>query len=282
MTESELIQWLMKKYPIGDDCSIFACGGKEILVTCDALVEGVHFREAWAPWEVWGKKAAGAALSDIAAMGGRPKFCWIHLSLPKNFPARKIKNFYRGLQSVLKLWKVTVAGGNISRSPKGFSAVSTVLGERPKGVKMLRSDAKPGDKVYVAGPVGLAPMGLKIFPKPQIKLGLWLAKNKIANACIDVSDGLLQDLNHIAEASKVKMILQAEHIPFAGGFKSALTSGEDYVLAFTVPPAKRKKLKNKKEVTPIGRVVVGKPGVEVRNRFGQRLSFSKMGYQHRL
>lgn len=278
MTETELIQWLAKKYPIGDDCSIFTWGNKEILVTCDALVEEVHFRAEWASWRHWGKKAAGAALSDIAAMGGRPKFCWVHLSLPKNFPVQKIKDFYRGLQSVLGKFKVTVAGGNISRSPKGFSAVLTILGERPKGVKMLRRDAKAGDKVYVAGTVGLA--GMVVVPKPQIELGLWLAKNKIANACIDVSDGLLQDLNHIAQASKVKMVIEANRIPHAGSFKSAVTKGEDYVLAFTVPPAKVKRLKRKRVLTLIGRVVKGKPALEVLNTKGKRIPFTKMGYQH--
>ncbi|MDO8493964.1 MAG: thiamine-phosphate kinase [Deltaproteobacteria bacterium] len=253
------------KVGIGDDCSVISAGKKEILITCDSLLEGVHFKSHWAPFDKWGEKIAGAALSDIAAMGGTPKFCWVELSLPKKFPQRKVDLFYRGLEKVFRKFKTTIAGGNITRSPRGFCATLMIWGERPHGIKMLRSDAKVGDLVFLAGPVGDAAKGLNLLqknkrgpkkylkaflqPQPQIATGQWLAKKKLANACIDISDSLLQDLHHVATASKVKIIIETKFIP--------KKDGEDYSLAFTAPPHKRIEILKKKGIVQIGKVVKG-------------------------
>ncbi len=286
MNETEIIEWIRRQFPntsknlkvgIGDDCSIIRSGNKESLFTCDTLIEGIHFKKEWGDFETWGKKIAGAALSDIAAMGGKPTYAWVELHLPKNFRKKEVRSFYRGLKNVFKKFKVALAGGNIARSPKGFAATVMIQGERSKGVKMLRSDAKPGDLVYLSGRVGET----GLVPKPQIKLGQWLARNKIANACIDVSDGLLKDLDHIAKASGVKIIIEETKIPHTGPFKKAVTSGEDYILAFTAPPSKEKALRKIKSIHRIGVVLKGTSKVEILDANGRLLTLPRLGYEHR-
>ncbi|MBI5298841.1 MAG: thiamine-monophosphate kinase [Deltaproteobacteria bacterium] len=280
MTEMELINFLTKRIPrkkgalrtgIGDDCSVIRVGYKDILITCDNLVENIHFKKKWGPWQTWGHKAAATALSDIAAMGGTPRFAWVNLEIPKNMNAGDIKKFYAGFLKVLKQFDTILAGGNITRSPKYFGATTTVWGEAPKGKAMLRKNAKPGDKVYISDSVG----GKSFTPTPHIQLGQQILKRG-CRCCIDVSDGLLQDLGHIAKASKVKIILRADKIPHKGNLKEALTNGEDYILAFTgnLPYSNRYHM--------VGEVRRGKPGVEVINKKGGLLLFSKQGFQHRV
>lgn len=280
MTEMELIDFLTKKIPrkkgalkigVGDDCSVIRVGKKDILISCDSLVENIHFKRKWGPWQTWGHKAAGAALSDIAAMGGKPRFAWVNLEIPKNMISIDIKKFYAGFLKVLKQFDTTIAGGNITRSPKYFGATTTVWGEIPAGKAMLRKNAKPGDKVYISGPVGKK----SFTPTPHIQLGQQILKSG-CRCCIDVSDGLLQDLGHIAKASKVKIILHADKIPHKGNLKEALTVGEDYILAFTgnLPYGSRYPM--------VGEVKRGKPGVEVLSKKGKSLSFSKQGFQHKV
>ncbi|MDP2599622.1 MAG: thiamine-phosphate kinase [Deltaproteobacteria bacterium] len=286
MTETELIKILTRGVPrkhgnlvtgIGDDCSIVRMGKKDILVSVDSLIEGIHFpssprrKPGSRHWKMWGKKAAAVSLSDIAAMGGKPLFAWIDLSIPKNLSKKNIRDFYRGFLEMLKKHKTVVAGGNISRSPKNFAASVTVMGEVPKGKAMLRSNAKPGETVFISGPVG----GDFLRPIPHIKMGQKIRKAG-CRCCIDVSDGLLKDLDHVAQASKVKIRLYADRIPHKGPLKKALTRGEDYVLAFTDKLGTRYQVPG----TPIGTVIKGKPGIEVVDKNGKLLSFSKLGFEH--
>lgn len=281
MTETELIRKLTRNIPrrkkelrlgIGDDASILRIGKKDIVVSCDSLVENVHFKRRWGPWRLWGAKAAGAALSDIAAMGARPRFAWSALSLPADMKPAHVQSFYRGFQKRMRRFHTVIAGGNISRSPKYFSATTTVWGEAAAGKAMRRDRAKPKEKVYLSGRLGKSPSR----PEPRIQLGQWLLSKGCASA-IDVSDGLLQDLHRIAEASRVKIILRAEKIPHRGPLKKALTRGEDYELAFTA-----KKLPPGKNFREIGEVLAGKPSVAVVNKQGKVLPFSKFGFQHKI
>ena len=295
MTETELIALLTKglKTGIGDDCSVTRMGNKDILVSVDSLIEGIHFPSSprrkpgskyWIPasagmtkgnWKMWGKKAAAVSLSDIAAMGGKPRYAWIDLSLPKTLAVKNIRNFYRGFLEMLKKHKTVVAGGNISRSPKYFAASVTVMGEVPKGKAMLRSNARPGDAVFVSGPIG----GDFLRPVPHIQTGQKIRKAG-CRCCIDVSDGLLIDLKRVVLASRVKIRLFAEKIPHQGDLKKALTRGEDYVLAFTMrrPWTMDHGLGTKSH--EIGKVIRGKPGIEVIDKNGKLLSFKKLGFEH--
>lgn len=280
MTETELIERLTRKLPrrapqlrlgVGDDASLIRAGKKDIIVSCDSLVENIHFRRRWGPWPRWGAKAAAAALSDVAAMGGRSNFAWLALQIPPGMKSSQVQNFFSGFQKMMRRFGVVVAGGNISRSPKFFSATTTVWGEVASGRAMRRDRARPGERVYLSGRLGKSASHLQ----PRLSLGRWLVSQR-CRCAIDVSDGLIQDLHHIAEASKVKIILNAEKIPHRGELKKALTRGEDYELAFTA-----KKRLVKKEVTEIGTVAAGKPRVVVLRR-GKPLSFPKMGFQHKI
>ncbi len=280
MTETELIRYLTRNIPrrfrnlktgIGDDCSVIRLGKKDILISLDSLIEGVHFKRSWGDWKMWGAKAAAVALSDIAAMGGTPQFAWVDLTLPKKFKPADAKKFYFGFNSLLKKYKVILAGGNVASNAKNFAASVTVMGEVPAGQAMLRSNAKPGDKVYLSGPLG----GDFLRPKPHIKIGEKLRKMG-CRCCIDVSDGLLKDLNHVALASKVKIRLFAEKISHQGPLKKALTRGEDYVLAFITGC----QAPGEGFCKAIGVVSKGKVGVEVLDKKGKLLSFSKLGFDH--
>ncbi|OGQ04502.1 MAG: hypothetical protein A2W61_07510 [Deltaproteobacteria bacterium RIFCSPLOWO2_01_44_7] len=280
MTEVELIELLTRNIPrhkgdlkigIGDDCSVIRAGKKDILISCDSLVEDIHFKRKWASWDVWGAKIAAAALSDIAAKGGKPCYAWVNLSIPKNVSAKQTQTFYNGLLKILKKFKTTIAGGNITKSPKGFSAILTVWGEIASGKAMLRDKAKGGDTVYVSGVLGKN----DFVKSPHIKLGQWLVK-KGCRCAIDVSDGLLKDLGHIAKASKVKIVLNAEKLPHEGPLKKALTRGEDYVLAFTgrLPYSNRYHM--------VGEVKKGSSCVQVVDSKGNLLSFPNSGFDHRI
>lgn len=288
MTEIELIALLTKKIPrksghlklgIGDDCSILNFGKKDILISVDQLAEGIHFKRGQAPLEIWGAKGAAAAVSDIAAMGGKPRFAWVALSIPDNMRLTEIRKFYEGLRKTFKLHKILIAGGNITRSPKGLGATFTILGEIAAGRAMRRSLAKPGEQIFVSGLLGRG----SFLPKARVSLGEWLAA-KGCRCCIDVSDGLLQDLRHIAVASKVKMVLNAKKIPFAGkSLRKALTYGEDYELAFTFDKKKLGKPPQKLgRLTEIGEVKRGKSGLIILNAKGEEIKFKQEGFQHRI
>lgn len=284
MSEDQLVQTLTRNIPVfhrslkvgvGDDGSVIRIGKKEIVISVDSLVEEIHFKKSWGPWHRWGEKLGGAALSDIAAMGGTPQYAWVTLALPTSMALGATKQFYQGLLKILKKWKTTVAGGNITASPEKFAAHLAVWGELPAGQAMLRSKARPKEMVYLAGILR------KDFKRvyPQMEMGLWLRKQG-CRCCIDLSDGLLKDLNHVAQASRVQILLDAGQIPFQGNFlQEAITCGENYNLAFTFPMGK--KLKGAPEkITPIGVVRKGKPGVSLLGTNGKLLFFKKMGYDH--
>lgn len=300
---------------IGEDAAVLSCGKKELLVTCEALVEGTHFQRRWGSWEDWGKKAAGSALSDIAAMGGMPRFAFIDLHLPKNFADKNVAAFYKGLDFLFIPLKIAVAGGNLARSPSGFSASLTLLGERPAVSKMLRSDAQPGDLLFLAGNIGWAALGLKLLqkkkreplrylqafrhPQPLLAAGRWLLQNKIARACIDVSDGLCQDAGHLARASAVTITIEADKIPLDSRFQTAagklkcdplqlaLAGGEDYALLFTAEASKAKILIASGRARPIGFVSRlpadrqrKKSRVRVIDSTGKTIKMKQEGFSH--
>lgn len=286
MKETQLIGWLTRLLPrrkgnlktgIGDDCSVIRIEKKDILISCDSLVEDVHFKRQGAGWHVWGAKAANTALSDIAAMGGTPRFAWINLAIPGNISEKALRSFYAGFQKQMSRFGAVIAGGNITRSPKGLHATTTVWGEAPAGKAMLRSRARPGDTIFVGGV-----LGKKTFaPEPQIKLGQQLLRRG-CRCCIDVSDGLLKDLGHIANASGVQIVLEADKIPHVGELQKALTRGEDYLLAFTWRPETKDQKLQTKNAIPIGWVQKGPPGVQVLDFKGHLLSFAKTGFEHRM
>lgn len=264
------------KKGIGDDCAILRLkSGFELLVTTDLCLEDVHFRRAWHPPVVVGHRCLTRGLSDIAAMGGEPLACFLSLGLPVNLPQAWVNGFLRGLLALARRYKVQLAGGDISAAPK-ITADIVVTGQAPKGKALLRSGARPGDRIYVTGSLGASAATLKqlfagkklkpersnphFYPTPRIEVGNYLRKNRLASAMIDLSDGISVDLTHICEESGVAAVLASNKIPVDknANLELALHGGEDYELLFTVP-------KNVKIPSGIAGVSITKIG-EVRNR----------------
>lgn len=251
---------------IGDDCAVLRpIARHDSLVTTDFTLEGIHFRRDWHPAESVGHRCLARGLSDIAAMGGEPVAAFLSLALPRDLPQSWVGRFARSLISLAEGYGVTLAGGDTAESPDGILADIIVIGTVPGGKAILRSGARPGDRIYVSGELGgsaaaivqmRARRGKKLqprdyprhfYPAPRIELGRVLREKGLASAMIDLSDGLSTDLGHICEESGVGAELEAESIPCARvgkparevGLDLALHGGEDYELLFTAPAGKR-------------------------------------------
>jgi len=243
---------------IGDDSAIVSLSpGFQLLVTTDLCLENVHFRRGWHPAPAVGHRCLTRGLSDIAAMGGEPLACFLSLGLPrdglpKGLPQAWVDGFLRGLLSLAHRFKVQLAGGDISAA-RQITVDIVVAGQVPAGKAVLRSGARPGDRIYVTGSLGGSAAvlqqlyaGKKIkparsnahfYPVPRIEVGAWLRKKGLATAMIDLSDGLSVDLAHICEESRVSAWINASRLPISKGadLQLALHGGEDYELLFTAP-----------------------------------------------
>ncbi|MFZ1005436.1 MAG: thiamine-phosphate kinase [Candidatus Sulfotelmatobacter sp.] len=262
---------------IGDDCAVLRLqpqtGGRgkneqeqnDVLVTTDFSLEGIHFRRDWHSADSVGHRCLARGLSDIAAMGGEPVAAFLSLALPRGLPKGWVEGFTRGLLTLAKRYGVTLAGGDTAESPDGILADIVVVGTVSKGKSVLRSGARPGDRIYVSGELGgsaaaIAEMGKKpkrklnpqdyprhFVPEPRIELGRILREKGLASAMIDTSDGLSTDLAHICAESRMGAEILAEAIPRASVGKPAqevdlqlaLHGGEDYELLFTAPRGKQ-------------------------------------------
>jgi thiamine-monophosphate kinase len=260
---------------IGDDCAVLRLlprqqsGAAEVLVTTDFTLEGIHFRRDWHPPESVGHRCLARGLSDIAAMGGEPVAAFLSIALPRDLPQAWVGRFLRSLISLGEKFGVTLAGGDTAESPDGILADIIVIGTAPKGKSVLRSGARPGDRIFVSGELGGSAAAVvrmqermrgkpkkkpnprdyarHFYPEPRIELGRILREKGLASAMIDTSDGLSTDLAHLCEESGVGAEIQAEAIPRASVGKPAyevdldfaLHGGEDYELLFTVPSGKR-------------------------------------------
>jgi thiamine-monophosphate kinase len=295
---------------IGDDCAILSLPrGKQLAVSMDVLVEGVHFPKDADPALV-AYRALAVNLSDLAAMGAEPLCFTLGLTLPQA-DAGWLEKFSDGLRECAQLFNCPLAGGNLTKGP--LQIAIQVQGFVPTGKALLRSGAKAGQDVYVSGATGRAGLALEFlegkcpaatakqqqellgaYYRPQPRLQLGQALLGVASAAQDVSDGLLKDLEHIARSSKVKLTIEIAAIPLAGVltalrsstdvFRLALTAGDDYELAFTAPAGKKKAVaaaakKAGVRVTRIGKVEKGE-GVTVLDLSGDRLEFTGAGYDH--
>jgi len=270
---------------IGDDCAVLRVSpDQDFLVTTDFSLEGVHFRRDWHSPESAGHRCVARGLSDIAAMGGDPLAVFLSLALPADLPQSWVRGFIVGLTGLAQKHGASLAGGDTAQSPRGILADIIVVGTVPKGKAVLRSGARPGDRIFVSGELGgsaaavvkmenhkskLNPKDyLKHFsPEPRVELGRVLRERGLASAMIDTSDGLSTDLAHICEESGVGAEIHSEQIPRARVGKPkrevsldlALHGGEDYELLFTAPRAARVpgKIRGVK-ITEIGRITRSK------------------------
>jgi len=234
VNEDALTKPLARRWPlIGDDCAVIASPrGLDLLFTTDFSIEGVHFTRRSRPEEI-GYRALARALSDIAAMGGTPLYCLVSLALSPRTDERWVDGFYRGFEKLLRKTKTVMAGGDFSHAREVVCDV-VLCGSVPKGKALLRSGARPGDAIYISGPLG----GWRHKPriKPRLEFGRSLLGK--ASACMDITDGLALDLHRMAFVSGVEA--QVDIVPLLKGatLRQALHDGEDYELLYTAPARK--------------------------------------------
>lgn len=235
---------------IGDDCAVFRPPGarEDLLFTTDMLLEDVHFRRETHSAADCGWKALARGLSDIAAMGGEPRFCLVSLALAPWADRRWADGFYRGLLLLANRAGAPLAGGDLARAER-LACDIVVAGAVPRGRALRRDGARAGDAVYVSGALGGSALGLAsgrgkawrrhLRPEPRIELGRFLRVRLGATAAMDLSDGLSLDLRRLALASGLAAEIAMPPIFPGATPQQALHGGEDYELLFTVPPGKR-------------------------------------------
>ncbi len=249
---------------VGDDCAILRLAeGERLATSVDTMVSGVHFPEDGFPEDV-GFRAVSAAASDLAAMGARPLGMTVALTIP-DADELWLNAFSQGLAAAVGDYQLPLVGGDMTRGP--LTITVQVLGRLPLDKALTRGGARPGDELYVSGCLGDAAAALAFlqgewqpepdhaeylldrFNRPRARLSLGRELLGRATACIDISDGLLQDAGHIAAASGLKLLIDPDRLPLSPALQScsgkgrdpdqariwALTGGEDYELCFTLP-----------------------------------------------
>ena len=272
---------------IGDDTAVLPSAGpkKCALLTTDMLAEGVHFTKTIGPENI-GRKALACSLSDIAAMGGRPKYAVVSLGVPGNLKVEFAKGIVRGMNRLAKKFHVDIVGGDTISSKKIIVNVA-LLGEAGRKDVVLRAGAKRGDFIFVTGSLGRsAKTGKHYSFLPRIKEAQFLVRNFKPTAMIDISDGLIADLYHILDASKVSAFLYEEMIPKApkATLAEACYDGEDFELLFTLSSQKAKKLMGKKNIKDtffcVGQIKGGGRSAFLVDVQGRKKFLKKKGYTH--
>ena len=290
---------------IGDDCALLAlAAGEQLAVSTDTLVAGVHFPAVSDPF-LLGQRSLAVAASDLAAMGAAPLAFTLALTLP-DVSADWLRAYAEGLNRMATHCGLALVGGDTTRGP--LSLTMTVFGRVPAGQALTRGGARPGDLLCVGGELGNAAGALPLVlgereaeatfagpllshywsPSPQLALGQALRGK--ATAALDISDGLLADCGHIARASSVALCVELERLPLGaaltgllgldGARNAALSGGDDYVIAFTLPPAELAGLQaDGWPVHVVGRVEAGS-GVSLHDAQGRDITPAVRGYQH--
>jgi thiamine-monophosphate kinase len=291
-------------FGLTDDAAIISSApGHELVVTTDALVEGVHFRHGDPPEQI-ARKALRVNLSDLAAKGADAIGYLLALSLPQRIEMAWLESFAHGLGEDQKRFGIALHGGDTTFTPGPLTLAITAFGSVPAGRMVRRAGANSGDLVFVSGTIGDAGAGLRtaqpgflrnryLVPEPRTLLGQ--ALRGIATAAVDVSDGLVADLGHVADASGVRILIDARRIPRSPELKAAAgdsleaivqaaTAGDDYEIAFAAPMATRDSVfeaakKTSTPVTEIGRVEEGR-GVALLDQKGAAIAVPRSGYVH--
>lgn len=290
-----------------DDAAVIAPrDNHELVVTMDTIVEGVHYLAQETPTNIVAK-LIGSNLSDLAAMGAVPLGFTLSCGWSNSATTEQIEAFATALKKWVDDYSFPLLGGDTVKTEGGAVFSVTAFGEVPVGQAIGRGGAKPGDAIYVSGTIGDGGLGLfaaqgKLpgidekhlnfladryrVPQPRIDIGRSLHGR--ASACIDISDGLVQDIGHIAQTSGVKIEIELDDIPLSAAAYSVvesnpdmrsvvMTGGDDYELAFTCQsPPETADI----PVTQIGKVISGEPGVIVRDKNGEAVNIEKSGFNH--
>lgn len=298
-----------------DDAAVLSpTKGKDLVLTKDAMVAGVHFRESDLPGDV-ARKLLRVNLSDLAAMGAAPVGYLLATFWPEDLPHIWIERFAEGLSLDQDEFQVGLLGGDTVRTAGPLSLSLTAIGEVEEGKALRRNGAAAGDLIVVSGTIGDGALGLLAagdrlpdldtthqeylmdryhLPDPRLALGQALVER--ATSCIDISDGLIADIGHITKESGVGAVIEWTKVPLSDAAESAvqsdnsliekvLTGGDDYELAFTFPVERRNDLvklakKGGVPLTIIGETVEGEKGVRVTKEDGTEMSLSARGWQH--
>lgn len=254
---------------IGDDtAALQPSPGHLLLATTDAALEGVHFLTATTTPSALGRRALAVNLSDVAAMGGTPRWALVSFGFPATTTLSFIDGLADGLAEEARLYATEIVGGNVARSPDRVLISITVLGEVPPEQAVYRTGARVGDRLLVTGTLGDSAAGLAVLsgaaprnvpgedflvsrhrlPTPRVAAGRAIGQSGLATAMIDLSDGLAGDVEHLAEESRVGVVVHADRLPLSGQLRSlaqttgvdplewAVRGGEDYELLLTAAP----------------------------------------------
>ncbi|MDD5493470.1 MAG: thiamine-phosphate kinase [Dehalococcoidia bacterium] len=295
---------------IGDDAAAWSTSRAINLATTDIMIEEVHFDLKYTGWYDLGWKSIASNLSDIAAMGGVPLYALVSLAFPGDVEVENITALYQGMVGVADNFQVVISGGNISFSKQVIISI-TLLGKAAGNKLLTRAFARQGDYVAITGYPGLSAAGYEVLrkkldirpnarkimldthlrPLPRINEARILLKNGVRSA-IDTSDGLVADLTHICEASRVSAAIYETNLPLhpflneyfpEKSLEFALTGGEDYELLFTAGKAVMDRIKNRLScpVTIIGEIMSGTPGeVKVFDKHGKSINLENKGWDH--
>jgi len=285
--ERQLIRWIVRqlgkprvlRLGPGDDAAVLETGGSPIAISTDLTVEKVHYRSGCPARDV-GFKAAGRALSDLAAVGANPMGLMIGLAIRKGSFWSKAAGILAGAQKAGRPWNVPVLGGDTKETPETETVSVTALGRVDGPPALPRSGGRPGDILFVTGPLGGSIHGRHLKPAPRIAEGIELRRKGLATACIDISDGLATDLHRLCRASKAGALVESWRVPIHRDARRgkgkpldrAFFDGEDYELLFAAPAEKAARIEARgvagRRVFRIGRLVHRNAGVVVQYAHG--------------
>jgi thiamine-monophosphate kinase len=304
------------KKGIGDDAAVIRIQNSQEywLLTTDMLLENIDFRRGWTTPRQLGYKSLAVNLSDLAAMGARPRFYTVSLALPEGFTGRWILEFYRGLAELGNGQGVLLVGGDLSRSEDGILVSIAALGESAGRKVLYRSGGRAGDILYVTGVLGRSAAGFKLLedgcvrprsrpqlealrahqkPEPRCDAGMWLAQCGWVNCMMDLSDGLSVDLPRLCAASGVSAEIDASVLPIfrrsavwgCDPVSLALHGGEDFELLFAVPNSKARTLEANypvklPKITRIGAMIRGAGKVWISEGGRNRCRLIEKGFDH--
>ena len=302
-------------FGLTDDAALVdVSDGHQLVVTKDMLVAGVHFMADDVP-DLVARKLLRVNLSDLAAMGATPKAYLVGLAAPRDVDDDWLRGFAGGLAEDQAAFSVTLIGGDTVSTEGPLTVSLTALGEAPAGLALRRNGARPGDSVFVSGSIGDSALGLDALkgglggldrksraylidryhlPRPRLELAARL--RGLAHAAIDISDGLIADLDHVCRVSGVGADIEASRVPLSAAARAALatdpalidrvlTGGDDYELLFTVPGGDADRIAGMAAdlslpLTMIGRIIPG-AGVTVRDSQNRPMEFISTGWRHR-